>query len=162
MHQRTGFTIMEIMLAVTMASFMAAIGFTGISAFGKSITRSKQFASESEMIISCMRMAIKEADGGGPVSGKDWIIDPAIPSPIITDPNTLYTMPVPRNWAKCMIDDSNSSKIIFELADTLKVENAGGSDTGSNVRGGLNMAKIIPAGPFVNTLTIKTLIGNRP
>ena len=153
---------MEIMMAVAMATFMAAIGFTGIQAFGKAITRSKQFASESEMIIACMRMAVKAADSGGAVAGKDWIIDPASLSPITTDPSSIYTMPVPRNWTKCMIDDSNSSKVIFELADTLKIESAGGSRGGSNIRGGLNMAKIISSGPFVNTLTIKTLIGNRP
>lgn len=141
MHPRSGFTIMEIMMAVTMASFMAAIGFTGISAFGKSITRSKQFTSESELVIACMRMAIEQAD-----AGENRLVDPGIHA-------LPYELPVPRNWVKCTIDTPDTIK--FEIADTLAntIVSAGGGDGPgrTNVKNGLNMSG------DKNTLTIKTL-----
>jgi Tfp pilus assembly protein FimT len=135
MRNRAGFTIMEIMMAVAMATFMAAIGFTGIQAFGKSITRSKQFTSESEMIIACMRMAIGQAEAGY--------------SQISATPGVL---PVPRNWTQCKI---SGNTITFTLDTNLKLVSTGGSDGSigtSSIFGGLNMNAA-----HENTLTVKTL-----
>lgn len=141
MLSRHGFTIMEIMFAVSMATFMAAIGFTGISAFGKSVTRSKQFTSESEMVIACMRMAIKEAD-----AGQDRISATSGP------------LPVPRNWTTCTISSTDPSVVEFTIATTLAGNIAsagGGGGVGqTNVRNALNMSG------NSNTIIIKTVKSN--
>ncbi len=138
MHYRSGFTIMEIMMAVAMATFMAAIGFTGIQAFGKSITRSKQFTSESEMIVACMRLAIKQADATGS--------PPAI--------SAAPSLEVPRNWLTCGI---SGNIVTFDMSSTLKLVSAGGG-TGTNQTNVTNALNMDAADK--NTLTIKTLDSN--
>lgn len=130
MKNRAAFTIMEILLAITMASFMAAIGFTGISAFGKSITRSKQFTSESEVILACMRMAVADAEKGNPAM-------------------TASSLETPKNWVQCAIA---GDRVTLTLDSGLVLTSAGGGGT-SNIRGGLNMGA-----SNNNTITIKTVV----
>ncbi len=134
---RCGMTLIEVMMAVAFSSFIAAIGFTGITAFGRSVTRAKQFASETELITTGMRLAIKSADSA---SGKSYI-DPA-PGPM---PN------LPPGWTSCSIDKvGQASGLTFELtiAATLK----GTAATTGDVRKALNMNT-----SGSNTVRIQTL-----
>jgi Tfp pilus assembly protein FimT len=108
---RSGLTIMEVMIAVALASFVCAIGFTGINAFGKAITRSKQFTSETEMITAAMRMADDRADRGLN----------ALPA--------LDPVSTPKNWTRCKMNPDG-------LEFTLVVKNA---QVGGKISGGLNM-----------------------
>ena len=80
-RMRSGFTIMEVMIAVSIASFIAAIGFTGVNAFGKAVTRSKQFTAESQIIVATLRYAVRTADvnGGNQIAASG-------------------TLPIPKNW----------------------------------------------------------------
>lgn len=107
---RSGLTLIEVMMAVSLASFVAAIGFTGINAFGKAITRSKQFASETEMITAAIRLVDQRADNG-----------------YATLPT--QTMSRPKNWTYC---DMTSSGLQFTLQATNK-------QTGGHVEQALNM-----------------------
>jgi prepilin-type N-terminal cleavage/methylation domain-containing protein len=59
---RCALTLIEVMIAVSLASFVAAIGFTGVNAFGKAITRSKQFTAETQVITACLRYAVRTGD----------------------------------------------------------------------------------------------------
>lgn len=61
-HSRKAFTIMEVMMAVALGSFIAAIGFTGINAFGKAVTRSKQFTAQTQIITACLRYSARRGD----------------------------------------------------------------------------------------------------
>jgi len=97
------------MIAVALASFVAGIGFTGINAYGKSITRAKQFTSETEMITAAMRMADEQAESGA-----------LLP---------VGTMQVPRGWTSC---DMQTDRITFGL-QVKEVQ------TGGQVKKGLQM-----------------------
>lgn len=109
MHFRAGLSLIEVMTAVSLATFIAAIGFTGVNAFGKSITRAKQFTSETEMITAAIRIADEQAEAAA-----------LLP---------VGTMQVPRGWTTC---DMQSDRITFEIQ--VKEE-----QTGGHVKKGLNM-----------------------
>ena len=83
-------TIIEIMVAVSLASFIAAIGFTGVNAYGKAITRSKQFTAETEIILAAMRSAVKSADQNGADVIND--INPAAVPPNWPEPTIAGNM----------------------------------------------------------------------
>jgi prepilin-type N-terminal cleavage/methylation domain-containing protein len=125
---RSALTLIEVMIAISLASFVSAIGFTGVNAFGKAITRSKQFASETQMITMAIRLADQRADNG------------------------YSTLPVqasvsrPKNWTYC---EMISTGLIFKLQATNK-------QTGGQVEQALNMASV--AGVNQNTLDIKALM----
>lgn len=99
---RNALTIMEVMVAVSLASFVAAIGFTGINAFGKSITRAKQFTSETELITSAMRMAVANADVGA--SG-------------------FTALPTPRSWVQASF---TGNTMTMTLASHMGADKFGG------------------------------------
>lgn len=117
---RAGLTILEITIAVALASFVSAIGFTGINAFGKAITRSKQFTSETQMITAAMRMADNLADGGTNV----------LPA--------QNPVPTPRNWTRCIM---YSDRLEFTLQ--VNAAQAGGDiSKGLNMGGGKNTVMV--------------------
>ncbi len=101
------------MIAVALASSVSAIGFTGIVAFGRSITRAKQFASQTELITAAIRASIASSDNFAAPSdkiltsingmtqftaGMTLMTKTKVPMPI--DPNRI---PTPKNWTVCTI-----------------------------------------------------------
>jgi prepilin-type N-terminal cleavage/methylation domain-containing protein len=65
---RSGFTLTEVLMALGLSVFIAAIGFTGIQTFGKAVTRAKQFAGETQMITMCMQLTGYYADASSSYS----------------------------------------------------------------------------------------------
>lgn len=133
---RFAITLIEVMVAVSLASFVAAIGFTGISAFGKSITRAKQFTSETELITTAMRMAVANADIGA----------------------TGFTaLPTPRSWVQASF---SGNTMTMTLASHLNAGKFGG-----RMDRGLQMttsASQINPGVSSNQLVIAALSIYRP
>ena len=78
-----GITSLEALSAATLAALIAALGFTGVTAFGKSINRAKQLTSETEQITAAMRLADQRADQGYAT------LEPQTP------------MPAPQTWTRC-------------------------------------------------------------
>lgn len=101
--KNSGLTLIEVMIAVALASSVCAIGFTGIVAFGRAITRAKQFTSETELITAAIRASIASADD-------------AIPSSTIATSILPPTVPVPKNWVSCSIEQVGpASKLTLHL-----------------------------------------------
>ena len=61
-HSRAGFTLTEVLMALGLSMFIAAIGFTGVQTFGKAVTRAKQFTAETQMITACLQLAGSSID----------------------------------------------------------------------------------------------------
>ena len=59
---RSGFTLTEVLMALGLSMFIAAIGFTGVQTFGKAVSRAKQFYSETQVITASLIMAGTIAD----------------------------------------------------------------------------------------------------
>ena len=130
MHSsRRGLTLIEVMCAVAIGSFVAGIGFTGITALSRSITRAKQFASETELITALMRQAIARADN------KDL------------DISATPTLETPTSWTNCKITGPNSVEFSLKLTATSK----GTTATTGDVRKALQMSA------DKNTLQLKTI-----
>jgi len=104
-NHRNGLTLIEVMIAVSLASFIAAIGFTGISAFGKAITRSKQFTAQTQVIVATLRYATVSAD----VYGQNALANTA-------------SLPIPKNWPQA---DVSGNTLTFTT--TVKTSQVGGN-----------------------------------
>lgn len=135
---RNGMTLIEVMMAVAFSSFIAAIGFTGITAFGRSVTRAKQFASETELITTAMRLGVKDADMGSTfISSASGIL-----------PN------LPPGWTSCAINRAGQASVLtFTL--TIAATAQGTAATTGDVRNALGMIKTANSG--TNTVRIQTL-----
>lgn len=137
----SGLTIMEVMMAVSIGSFVAAIGFTGINAYGKSIVRAKQFTSETEVITALMREAVDR--GNQRQSG-------------MSASTTLLT---PKGWTTCGVS-GDMVTFTLDLKSTTTGTNEVTAQAGGKVYNALNMDT--SAGTHKNTLTIKTITCFKP
>lgn len=133
----SGLTIMEVMMAVSIGSFIAAIGFTGINAYGKSIVRAKQFTSETEVITALMREAVDR--GNQKLSG-------------MSASTVLLT---PKGWTTCAVS-GNIVTFTLDLSSTTIGGNEVNAQAGGKVYNALNMDTTSP-GVHKNTLQIKTI-----
>lgn len=136
-RSRSGLTLIEVMSAVAIGTFVAAIGFTGVTAFGRSITRAKQFTSETEMITALIRQTIARADQGH--------------SDITDTPGDL---PTPPTWTRCVMEP-NAAKFYMQL----KVTTTGSTETTASTTGDVRKALQMTTdgtGSY-NTLQLKTI-----
>ena len=150
--RNSGLTLIEIMISVAIASSICAIGFTGIVAFGRAITRAKQFTSETELITTAIRASIASADSAIPSSKILGTILPVTDNPLLPNP-----VPVPKNWVSCIITDSgNASQVTFSLQLDRKQIGTSSTYTTASTTGDMNTAlKMDAAGK--NYLNIQSL-----
>jgi prepilin-type N-terminal cleavage/methylation domain-containing protein len=59
---KSGLTLIEVLVAVALSTFIAAIGFTGIQAYAKSIMRAREMSAQTQLISIMMVDSIKQAD----------------------------------------------------------------------------------------------------
>ena len=88
---RSGFTLTEVLMALGLSMFIAAIGFTGVQTFGKAVSRAKQFYSETQVITASLIMAGTIADDTtatnfsfGSISPAMLSCPPSWPQPSVT------------------------------------------------------------------------------
>jgi type II secretory pathway pseudopilin PulG len=110
--RNSGITIIEVMIAVALASSLCAIGFTGITAFSRSITRAKQFVSETELTTAAIRASIASAD--------------ALSSPSSQISTSTFSSPmlVPSKWVTCSFTPIGTSTTGYtQLTFALQISN---------------------------------------
>jgi type II secretory pathway pseudopilin PulG len=101
---RAGFTLTEVLMALGLSMFIAAIGFTGIQAFGKAVTRAKQFAAETQMITACLEFAGASADASASYS--------------FANTDAVNTLACPKSWPKPSV---STSALVMQV-DTTKAD----------------------------------------
>jgi type II secretory pathway pseudopilin PulG len=145
--RKSGITIIEVMIAVALASSLCAIGFTGITAFSRSITRAKQFVSETELITAAIRASAASADAGSATISYSILLSP---------------VSVPKNWVICTHAPLlGGSQLTFTLPSGMRnqIGNSGQYTTASttgDVANALKMNTTVPGAP-TNTLNIQSL-----
>ena len=145
MKRHNGMTLMEVMVAVALSSMICAIGFTGIVAFSRSITKSKQFTSETELIVSAIRASIASADYLTSSPQFTSYINPVfLPTPVA----------VPKNWVGLAhTPDPTSKSSILTFSNQLSVSVVTGVQTTGATTGDVRKALNMDSG--TNTLSIR-------
>ena len=150
MKRHSGMTLMEVMVAVALSSMICAIGFTGIVAFSRSITKSKQFTSETELIVSAIRASIASADS---VTATPQFTSYINQSYIPVLPTTV---PVPKNWVsltQVQVPAGTPECSILTFSNQLTVSGVGAAQTTAATTGDVRKALNMDNG--TNTLSIR-------
>ena len=126
-------------MAVSIGSFIAAIGFTGVNAYGKSIVRAKQFTSETEMITALMREAVGRGNNSTNLPGM----------------SASTSLKTPKGWTTCGVS-GNVVTFTLDLKTTTLGTNEISSQAGGKVFNAMNM-DTTAGNSHKNTLTIKTI-----
>ncbi len=110
----------EVLMALGLSSFIAAIGFTGVQAFGKAVSRAKQFYSETQIITASLVKAGTIADDTtmtnfsfGGISAATLSCPPSWPQPSVTNSGlSPYNLP-----ALLLRIDTSKKDFIGKLGD---------------------------------------------